>query len=64
MISLFKILEVALGTLWGNFGLVLEDILSPLGMLWALWGHLGTLGVTLELLWSHFGSLQLPLGSF
>ena len=56
MFSTFKILEVPIGAL----GVVLEDFLSPLGVLWAPFGvTLGPLGF----LWANFGTLGLPLGS-
>ena len=49
-----------MGGPWGHFGVVLEDFLNPLGVLWA--PFVLTLGL-LGPLWARFGTLGLPLGS-
>ena len=60
MFFTFKIIEVPMGGPWGHFGVVLEDFLTPLGVLWAPFVlTLGPLGP----LWARFGTLGLPLGS-
>ena len=74
MFFTFKIIEVPMGGPWGHFGVVLEDFLTPLGVLWApfvltlgalgpLWAHFGTLGLLLVSLWSSFGLTLDPLSS-
>ena len=49
-----------MGGPWGHFGVVLEDFLNPLGVLWA--PFVLTLGPLVPLV-AHFGTLGLPLGS-